>query len=205
METKQSHFPTIYNLILWMSLNCYVLSWEWLSSGPRSSLTLAETWAPYHMGLSIGLLTTWHLASFWEQQIQDRRRVREEEKREVTVFSRPNLRSDSPSLLLVFFFFSLAISHQVQPTLEERGFHSAGTPDGIDHWGPSQMLLQVLSWVNGSLKCSYFIKNQIYYYSLTETNNFIIDSRVYYALGAILHVAHILTHYMLTLILVTTL
>lgn len=119
METKQSHFPTICNLILWMSLNCYVLSWEWLSSGPRSSLTLAEMSAPYHMGLSIGLLTTWHLASFWEQQIQDRRRGREEEKREVTVFLRPNLRSDSPSLLLVFFF--LLISNKSPGPAHTRG------------------------------------------------------------------------------------
>lgn len=84
------------------------------------------------MGLSIGQVTIWQLASpqkAREKSLREKQREREREqssKLEITVFY---ISSQKGHPFIFVTLYSLIVNHEAQPTLKGRGSHSMYVPE----------------------------------------------------------------------------
>ena len=83
------------------------------------------------MGLSIGQLTTWQLASPQKaREKSQREKLRERENNPASGKSQYFISSQKGHPFIFVTLSSLIVSHQAQPTLKGRGSHSMEIPEG---------------------------------------------------------------------------
>lgn len=90
-----------------------------------------EASVPHYVGLSIGQLTTWQLASPQKaREKSQREKLRERENNPASWKSQYFISSQKGHPFIFVTLSSLIVSHQAQPTLKGRGSHSMEIPEG---------------------------------------------------------------------------